>query len=246
MTTEERPASEGGPGNFETTRWSVIVAAREPSAHTEAALASLCQTYWYPLYAFARRRGFSSEDAQDLTQGFFASLLRRDFLRNVRREKGKFRSFLLASFTNYMAHEHERSQALKRGGGSAPLSIDVAEAEGRYALEPIDIDSPDRIYDRRWALTLLENVLKRLRAEHESRNQMDIFEAFKPALTGEDPLESHAALAKRFGASEGAIKVSVFRFRRRYRELIRDEIAQTVAAPDEIDAELKHLLAALT
>lgn len=208
------------------------------------ALGKLCTTYWYPLYAFVRREGKSAHDAQDLTQEFFARLLEKNWLGAVDRSRGRFRSWLLASMKHFLANEWDKSHAQKRGSGQALIPLDPADAESRYAHEPADHATADKLYDRRWAYAVLDAVLARLREEFSAAGKCELFDALKPALTGEK--SPYADIAARLGMSEGAVKVSVHRLRERYRDLIRAEIAETVATPDEIEAELRHLLEALS
>jgi RNA polymerase sigma-70 factor (ECF subfamily) len=214
------------------------------STSARAALATLCQTYWYPLYAFVRRQGHPPHDAQDLTQEFFARLLARNYLADVAREKGRFRSFLLVALKHFLANEGDRARAAKRGGGQSVISLDDVGAEGRYQLEPVDRLSADRIFDRRWALTLLERVLERLRAEYGALEKTGEFEAMQDCLTGKSD-QSYAVIARKLGTSEGAVKVAVHRLRKRYRELLRAEVAETVDGPAEVEEELRELLRAL-
>ncbi len=232
---------------FQTTRWSLILAAGQPaSAASREALATLCRVYWYPLYAFARRQVANAEDAQDLTQEFFAQLLEKDYLRVADPERGKFRSFLLTAFKHFLAKERDRARALKRGGGSQVLPLDFHAGEQRYSREPAHQATPERIFERRWALTLLDRVLGRLREEFEHAGKQNIFERLKSCLTGEkNPGGSYQDVAVELRMTEGAVKVAVYRLRRRYQELLREEIAQTVAAPEEIDDELRHLFEAV-
>jgi RNA polymerase sigma factor (sigma-70 family) len=233
--------SERG-GRFLTTHWSLVLAAgAKPTPRSRDALAALCEQYWYPLYAFLRRQGHSAEDAQDLTQGFFARVLEKGWLQDVRPERGRFRSFLLASLSHYVSNERDRARALKRGGPLPPLSLEIETAEGLYQLEPRDDLTPERIFDRRWALTLLDRVLARLRAEFHDRGKGALFETLKVFLDGERTDESYKEVGAALGMSEGAVKVAVHRLRRRFRDIVRDEIAQTVETPDQIDDEIRHL-----
>jgi RNA polymerase sigma-70 factor (ECF subfamily) len=215
-----------------------------PQAHQ--ALETLCGNYWYPLYAYVRRQGHNAHDAQDLTQAFFARLLEKNYLADVQREKGRFRSFLLASLKHFLANEWDREQALKRGGGKRLMALDEDSAESRYKLEPKDDLSADKIYERRWALTLLDQVLAKLRAEFEKDGKLEQFETLKQYLSAGRTSVSYAQAADRLGMNEGAIKVAVHRLRKRYRELLRAEIAQTVATASEIEAEIRYLFAALS
>ena len=240
--SEAKPA-----GHFVTTRWSQVVAAGRPtdSTHARAALEQLCQTYWYPIYAYVRRHGHAPHDAQDLTQAFFARLLERNALGAADRERGRFRSFLLATLKNFLRDEWDKLRAQKRGGGQAVISLDAGDAESRYALEPADTLTADRIFERRWAMLLLDRALERLRAEHEATGKRAQFEALKASLAGARESQPYSELAAKLGLSEGAVKVAVHRLRQRYREVIRTEIAETVASEAEVEAELKHLMAAL-
>jgi RNA polymerase sigma-70 factor (ECF subfamily) len=220
--------------------------AARGSASSQAAdaLAELCRVYWYPLYAYLRRGGSSPHDAEDLTQGFFAHLLARRFLDHVDREKGKFRSFLLASLKNYLADQRDRDHAQKRGGGATPVALDSLAAESRYRLEPADNLTPDRLYEKQWALSLLTQVLARLQAEMDGEGKNELFEALKGVLTG-DRSDAYAAVAEKLGTTEGAIKTAAHRLRRRYREILREEISHTVATPGEIEDEIRYLLSCL-
>jgi RNA polymerase sigma factor (sigma-70 family) len=235
----------GGPA-FVTTHWSVVLTAgRSDTTRAQAALEKLCRAYWYPLYAYVRRRGTPAEDARDLTQEFFARLLAQNWVANADRERGKFRSFLLGTMNHFLADEWDRARAQKRGGGVAPVTLQLDTAETRYGFEPADNTTPEGIFERRWALTLLEQVLNRLRAEFEQEGKADLFAALHPCLVGERTAQPYAELAAKLGVTESAVKSSVHRLRQRYRQLLRDEIAQTVAAPGEVDEELRHLLAVL-
>lgn len=234
-----------GPRQFATTHWSIVAAAgRSPSPSSRDALATLCNTYWYPLYAYVRRRGHDANEAQDLTQDFFARLLEKDALRVADRERGRFRSFLLAALNHFLAKEWRRLKAQKRGGGRPTLSFDLRSGEERYRQEPSHELTPEKIYERRWALTLLEQALARLREEHIAAGKGDLFEALKIGLAGQRGLP-YADLARRLHISEGAIKVSVHRLRRRCRQLLREAIAQTVASADDVEQELRDLFVAI-
>jgi RNA polymerase sigma-70 factor (ECF subfamily) len=235
-----------GPERFATTHWSLVVAARDGSAsEAREALAALCGTYWYPLYAFIRRQGHGADEAQDLTQGFFAQLLERDFLDSVDRAKGRFRSFLLAACRHFLANEYDRARAQKRGGGRAMLSLDFQAAEGRYSLEPAHELTPEKVFDRHWALTLLDQVLSRLRDEFTRAEKAGLFERLKGYLTGERSAGPYAQAAAELDMTEGALKVAVHRLRRRYRELLQEEIGRTVSDPAEVKEEIADLFAAL-
>src|SRR5262249_2996903 len=227
---------------FATTHWSVVLAAaHQPSPEAERALAALSSIYWYPLYAFARRRLGTIEDAQDLTQEFFARLLEKNSLRFADRQRGRFRSFLLASFKNFLAQERDRANAQKRGGGKSIVTLDFVSADRRYDLEPADRATPEAIYERHWALELLGQVFARLREEHKGKGKGELFQALKPILTGGEVALSYAQLGASLGMAEGAVKVAAHRLRKRYGELLRETIAETVSGPDEIDDELRQL-----
>jgi len=224
------PPTSQQPG-FAPTRWSLIAAAQGRSEPARAALSELCQLYWYPLYAYLRRRGSSENDAQDEVQGFFADLLAREALAAADPARGRFRSFLLASLSNHLSHERDRANALKRGGGARPLSIDWLSAEERFQLEPAAADTPERAFERAWAAALLERTLARLEAEYQATDRGPLF----------------ATLRERLGDARGAqpeppaLRVALHRLRKRYREILREEVAQTVARPEDVDEELRAL-----
>jgi RNA polymerase sigma-70 factor (ECF subfamily) len=227
--------------------WSLVLAAGQSgSTRSEEALATLCRTYWYPLYAFIRRRGSGPHDAEDLAQEFFLHLLEKGAFEKVRREKGRFRSFLLASLKNFLADSWEKSQALKRGGGAKVISFEAANAEETYRAEPSDYADPERLFDRRWAVMVLERVLSRLESEFVDTGRKNRFDQLRVFLTGDSPEVTYAAAAQRLGMTQGAVKVAVLRMRQRYRELLQAEVAETVATSEEIEAELRHLFAALS
>ncbi len=205
------------------------------------ALEELCRSYWYPLYAYTRRRGSSPEDAQDLTQAFFAHLLRKDFLSRVGPEKGRFRSYLLACLKHFLADEWEKARTAKRGGGAASVALDWERAEGRYQSEAGAEASAETLYERRWALELLDHVLNQLREEAVASGKEPVFDQLQGSLLGERPAETYAQLGERLGLSETAVKVTVHRLRQRYRELLREQIAHTVARPEEIEEEMRYL-----
>jgi DNA-directed RNA polymerase specialized sigma24 family protein len=233
-------------GQFATTHWSVVLMANCPDGtRAQEALATLCQTYWYPLYAFIRRHGYGPHDAEDLTQAFLAFLLEHKALATADRSRGKFRSFLLASLRHFLANEWDRAQAQKRGGGHPHISLDATTAEMRYGLEPADHTSPDKVFERNWALTLMELVLKRLAAEQEAAGKGVQFGKYQECLMGDPPAHTYTELANTFGLSKDAVKMAVSRLRRRYRELMREEIAHTVSDPAEIDEEIAHLFTVL-
>src|SRR5580704_3301573 len=231
---------------FATTRWSLVLAAgRRSSPQSSAALATLCENYWYPLYAYVRRRGHGADEAQDFTQAFFARLLEKNDLAAADPGRGRFRSFLLTSLKHFLANEWDRNRAQKRGGGRAVLSIDFGAAEERYRAEPAHDLTPEKIFARRWALVLLENVLARLHDESAQAGKTDSFDRLKCFLTGEQPAVTYGQLAAELNTSEGALKVAVHRLRGRYRELLRAEIEETLADPKEIDQEIRDLFSAL-
>ena len=245
--SDDRVGMPVGARQFATTRWTIVLNAGRcdtPQAHQ--ALGQLCQTYWYPLYAFIRRKGYSAADAQDLTQAFLARFIAKHYLGEVDRSKGKFRSFLLASLTHFLANEWDKAHAQKRGGNQTFIEVDACNAEQRYALEPAHDMTPERIFDRRWALTLLDDVFKRLREEFTTGAKAELFDRLKDTLTGEKTAPRYAETAAQLGMTEGAVKVAVHRLRRRYRELLRAEVAATVASPADVDDELKHLFLALS
>lgn len=239
-------ATSAGDPQFHTTHWSLIVAAAEQQgAASQAALADLCQAYWYPTYAFIRRRGHSAEDARDLAQEFFATLLEKGYLADADPERGRFRAFLLTAVSRFVAKQREKAAAQKRGGGRRALPIDFDDGETRYQREPSHEWTAERIFARRWALTLLDRTLASLRQEHEQAGKLPQFEALKVFLTGEAGAPPLRKVAEQLGTTEGAVKVAVHRLREKYRELLRREIAQTVAAGQDVDDELRLLLAAL-
>ncbi|MCI0540004.1 MAG: sigma-70 family RNA polymerase sigma factor [Verrucomicrobiales bacterium] len=231
---------------FATTHWSMILAAGDASSPSaRAALEALCRAYWYPLYAYVRRKGYVSEDALDLTQEFFARLLARNYLTVADRNKGKFRSFLLGSLEHFLAREWTKAHAQKRGGGLSLISLDELDAENRYLREPAHELTPEKIYDRRWATTLVEQSMSRLCEECVANGKRDLFSKVQNLLSGEKGEASYAEIAAALQMSEGALKVAVHRLRQRYGELVRAEIAQTVTTPEEADEELRHLFAVL-
>jgi len=242
-------ASQGNIGNggaaFVTTHWSVVLAAQSQSPAADEALEKLCRTYWWPLYGFVRRNNYSPEEAQDLTQGFFALLLERRDLEVVRREKGRLRSYLLVSLKNFLAKARRRELAMKRGAGRALIPLDELLTRERAGSEPSDNLTADRIYERRWALTLLEQVLKRLESEARDSGNYELFDCLKEFLADEPGRRSQAEVAVQFGMTENAVKQAFHRWRRRYRELLHDEIAQTVAVPGDVEDELRHFISVL-
>jgi DNA-directed RNA polymerase specialized sigma24 family protein len=238
---------DASPRSFVTTHWSVVLAAREgASTEADAALERLCRTYRWPLYAFVRRRGYEAHDAQDLTQEFFARLLAKDFLRTVDRSKGKFRSFLLAALEHFLAKEWRRSQTQKRGGKFTFVSLDDGSAETQFLQVPSADLPPEKLFEQQWALTLLDQVVTRLRQEHVAAGKGEQFEQLKIFLTGEKRAVAYADLALNLNTTEAALKMAVSRMKKRYGELLREEIANTVSDPAEIEEELRALFAALS
>jgi DNA-directed RNA polymerase specialized sigma24 family protein len=228
--------------NFNTTHWTVVLAAQTHASPTaQAALEELCRTYWYPIYVFVRRQGRLPSDAQDLTQAFFAHLLRQDFLKNVERDKGRFRSFLLACLRHFLADEWDRGHAEKRCPSQPLIALDASRAEERYHLEPAEAHDPESLYARRWALTLIDDVLSRLQLEFGATGQSGLYGRLQDLLVdGEGP--AYAELAAQASTTEAAIKMTVYRMRRRFRDLFREAIAQTVNEPEEIEEEMRYLM----
>lgn len=228
---------------FATTHWSVVVSAGDShSPEASQSLAILCENYWFPIYAFVRRAGHSAEESQDLTQEFFVRLLDKRFLASADRTKGRFRTFLLTAVKRFLANEHDRVEAKKRGGGQKTVSLDDLEA--RYCREPAEVLTPERIFEQQWALALLDHVLARLQAEMAAEGKSVLFDAVKDHLTGSRAV-GYAATATRLGMTEEAVRVAAYRLRRRYRKLLREEIAQTVASRDDIEEEIRDLFSCL-
>jgi len=241
-TEESHCESEAHGGVFATTHWSVVLAVgQRDTPESAAALERLCRAYWYPLYAYIRRQGSSREDAQDLTQAFFAHLLRKNFLGSVGPEKGRFRSFLLACLKHFLADEWEKARAAKRGATCPERLLDLEQAEKRYQLEACAEASAESLYERRWALDLLAHVLNQLRAEAVASGKEAVFDQLQGCLLGERPTETYAQVGARLGLSETAVKVTVHRLRQRYRERLREQIAHTVRRPEEIEEEMRYL-----
>jgi len=230
---------------FTTTHWSVVMLARPDSPQATDALEKLCRTYWLPLYSYIRRQGYGPHDAQDFTQGFFARLLRANSFADVSRDKGKFRSFLLAALNHFLSDERDRARAEKRGGGQPVISLDETEAEQRYLQLPVMDLTPEKVFDRRWALTVLEQALERVREEYQSSGRQPLFEGLRGFLSAEAGPGDYNALAPKLGMSPGAVGVAVHRLRQRYRECIRLELGQTVASPADLDDEMNYLFAAI-
>jgi RNA polymerase sigma-70 factor (ECF subfamily) len=238
-------SAQNGAAVFATTHWSVVLAAQGESAAAEEALERLCRTYWWPLYGFVRRQGYTAEEAQDLTQGFFAMLLERKDLETVRQEKGRLRSYFLASLKNFLAKDHRRATTIKRGAGRPLVPLDELLARERADLEPADRLSADKLYERRWALILLEQVFKRLEDEHRAAGNLALFEELKEMLTGEPSHSSHEQAAQKLGLTKAAVRQAAYRLRQRCRMLLREEIAHTVATQEEVEDELRHFVATL-
>lgn len=249
MPTEETSpnlAHGAAGGKFPDTRWSLIASAKEPApALVAKALQELCQLYWQPVYCYIRRRGTGPEDAEDLTQGFFAQFLERKDFSQARKEKGKLRSYLLKSVSHFLADEYDKQTAQKRGGGQAPLSLDQARAEAQYQLEPRDDLAPDVLFEKQWALTLLEDVLHRVRESYEKRNKAQIFDRLQPYLAWNAKDTPITEVSNELGMAEGALRVALFRLRRRYGEALKQAIMETVLDPSEVDDELEYLFSVI-
>jgi RNA polymerase sigma-70 factor (ECF subfamily) len=228
---------------FATTRWTLVLRAGRPDApESLEALDSLCRAYWYPLYAYLRRQGFDMHEAQDLTQEFFAKLMEKNYLGLADRQRGRFRAFLLTAFKCFLANEWDRACAAKRGSGRRPLSFDEMTAEERYRHEPADHLSADQLYDRRWALDLIERARGRLREAYAAAEKLNRFERLQSFLPGDQPTRSQAEIGQELGLSENAVKQEVFRLKRNFGELLRAEVADTVANPEDVDEELRYLI----
>jgi RNA polymerase sigma-70 factor (ECF subfamily) len=221
------------------------MAGRGTAPGADSALERLCRTYWYPLYAYTRWRGYSAEDGEDLTQEFFARLLQRNSLAEVGPEKGKFRSFLLAALNHFLANEYDRATARKRGHGQAPISLDAAAAEGMFALEPVCDLTPEKLFERRWAAELLDQAFKLLREEYEQAGKLALFDELSAFLTADAASGDYAPMAQRLNMGTGAVTVAVHRLRQKYRDCVRAQVAQTVATPADLEDEMRHLFAVL-
>ena len=238
--------SRDGPRVFPATQWTVVLAAGgTPSPESAAALERLCSSYWYPLYAFVRRRGHSPPDAQDLTQEFFARLLEHNWIAHANRHKGRFRSFLLMAMKRFLSKEWDKVKTLKRGGQVRLVSLQLDTAETRYTREPADTRTPEQVFEEQWALVLLDSVLNRLRNDYGQEGKGALFHTLEPCLIGSREAQPYAALAAEMGMTEGAVKMAVCRLRERYRACLKEEIGHTVASPAEVDEELRHLFRAL-
>jgi RNA polymerase sigma-70 factor (ECF subfamily) len=242
------PAAERAHDRFATTRWSLVVSAagRQDDSAARVALAALCQAYWYPLYAYLRRQGTQAAEAEDLVQAFFAELLAKDRLAVADPDRGKFRSFLLVSLKHFQTNEYRRERAQKRGGDCQTVSLDLAGGEGRFAREPVHDLTAERVFERSWALALLDQTLAALRAEFACAGKLALFERLKEHLGGDRAAVPYRELADELGLTEGALKVAVHRFRQRWREVLREQIAQTVDGPDDVDDELRDLFNAVS
>jgi DNA-directed RNA polymerase specialized sigma24 family protein len=231
---------------FPSTHWSIVLAATDgDSERARGSLEKLCRTYWYPIYALVRHRGYSSHDSEDLVQGFFTHVLEKEVLNHVNRDKGRFRSFLLACLCNYLNHEWHRTQTQRRGGGCDHLSLDTLDAESRYAEQTSAALTPEQLFDRAWALGVLQQALEKLRGEFQAGGRGELFDALEGHLTGTQPCPGYGELAARCGMNEAALRMMVTRLRRRYGELVRLEISHTLKSADDVEPELADLLAVL-
>jgi RNA polymerase sigma-70 factor (ECF subfamily) len=242
------PSNGGGvaDGRFATTHWSLVLAAGQPgSPEAEDALARLCSLYWYPVFVYVRRQGHSADEAQDLTQGFFARLIEKSDLAAADRNRGRFRSFLLSACQHFLSNQRDRARAQKRGGGLLPVSIDAAQAEGRYQQALAHSETPERLYERQWCLTLLAGVLDDLREVYAAAANERVFDRLKGFLTSNESAGSYAQAGRDLDMSEGAVKVAVHRLRARYREALRRRVADTVESHQQVEDEIRHLLRTL-
>jgi len=232
---------------FETTHWSLVVSSREDDSEIrQASLSELCESYWYPLFAYLRRSGHDRDQAADYVQGFFLELIDKDFLEAVSPEKGRFRWFLMSAIKRYVSKQVEKSNAQKRGGGRALFSLDVADAEQRYQMEPVDGWSAEKLFDRRWALSVLKTAIDSLRSQQEAKGKVELYLALEPTLSGVPmTMEQYKEIGEEFDIPSGAVKVAALRLRQKYRDLIREIVAQTVTDPDRVGEEMDELLAAL-
>lgn len=243
MGSTEKPKTRNHSAQvFATTHWSVVLAAGGgDAAGAREALSKLCQTYWYPLYAYVRRKGHSPHDAEDLAQEFFLQLLEHDWVARADQSKGRFRSFLLTVLNRFLANQWDKVSSQKRGGHLRGVPLSMEDAENRFSREPVDACTPEQEFEKRWALTVLERVLARLRQQYAQRGQAALFDALKPSLVGSRQTQPYDRLGAELGMTEGNVKVAVFRLRQRYRQQLIEEIAHTVASPDEVESELRHL-----
>jgi RNA polymerase sigma-70 factor (ECF subfamily) len=232
---------------FATTHWSVVLAASSPeSTRYQEAIATLCEMYWFPLYAYLRRSGYDTHQAEDHTQGFFASLLEKQGLRLVRAKRGKFRSYLLGAMKHFLSDEKDRTQAKKRGGGAKVLSLNFEDGESQYALEPVNQLSPEKLFERLWAVTVLRRSMQRLEAELAAIHEEDLSKCLVAYLVPTEEVSSYRDMAVRLSMTEGAVKAAVYRMRKRYRQLLHEEIAQTVISEEQIEEELRDLFTAFS
>ncbi|UCE47191.1 MAG: sigma-70 family RNA polymerase sigma factor [Phycisphaerales bacterium] len=244
--TNDTGLTPSGTSRFATTHWSVVLAAADSaSPEHEQALSRLCQTYWFPLYAYLRRRGHDRHQAEDFTQAFFVQMLDKRRLSGVSPKPGKFRSFLLTALKNFVSDEYDLARAIKRGGTQKTISLNFQIAESQYTLEPTDELSPERLFERAWALTVLEQTMNRLEDEMTNTNKKELFDSLRVYVCGEPATATYGAVAVQLNMTENAVKVAVHRLRRRYRALLRNEIAQTVLTENQIDEEISHLFAAV-
>jgi RNA polymerase sigma-70 factor (ECF subfamily) len=233
--------------HFQTTHWSLVLAAgRQSSLESDEALSALCRTYWQPLYTYVRRRVPDVHEAHDLTQEFFLRLLEKNYLAMADRQRGRFRAFLLTAFKHFLANEWAKAKTRKRGGGRSPIPLDFAAADSRAAIEPADRLTPEQIYDRQWAMTLLTRVIERLEDEYRGHDKQDQFERLKPFIVGQSGPITHATVAEALGSTEAAVKMAAHRLRSRYRQLLREEISQTVAQPADVEDEIRRLFLAFS
>jgi RNA polymerase sigma factor (sigma-70 family) len=246
LIAEKSGLAAGKACAFSTTHWSLVLRAGQDSpAGAALALEQLCRIYWYPIYAFIRRRGFAQHDAEDLAQGFFAYLLEKETFKKVDRQKGKFRSFMLAALTNFLNNDWAKRRTSKRGGKMKIVSLDETRSEEHYSHEPVDSSTPEKLFERRWAFAVVERVFARLRQEYAKANKLKLFTKLEYGLTREIAQNICAEWASALDMSEGAVKVALHRLRRRYGELLRDEIKRTVATQEELDEEIRHLCEAI-
>lgn len=245
MSKNEPPhAAVPGRRDFTTTHWSVVLTAgHKSSPAANAALATLCETYWFPLYAYARRRGHKADESQDLTQEFFARFLEKDYVAAADPERGRFRAFLLTSFKHFLSKERDKAKSQKRGGGRLPLSLDLALGESRYVAEPTDMLTPEQLYDRQWTVALLDRVMRRLEVEMRGSDKAEWFDRLKGFIAGGSDGATYAKTAESLGTTEAAAKMATHRMRRRYRDLLRHEIAETVEHVADVEDEIRSLFA---
>lgn len=243
--SDRTPGATRPAPRFATTHWSLVQAADgSDSEEADEALAELCRTYWYPLYSFIRRRGYEASEAEDLTQSFFARFIEHRDYRSARPDKGKFRTFLLSCLKHFLANDWQRKNALKRGGRLRIESLDGAEAERRYQLEPAELDTPERIFQRSWACTVLDTALQNLRRQHEDEGKSEWFDQLKVYLTGEPTSRTQAEIGQSLGMTEDAVKSAVYRLRKQFARQLRSDIQQTLTDPSDVEQELTDLFAA--